>query len=873
MDNETEERLEYQYNACIKSLESKKEIERNDEDLENIQIYLNTLLYFRRLKLFDPVNVDNTVINISKVIKYVSIPKNNYVLKLGEKGNAFYLILKGKVSIMVAEYKKVYLNIEDYLIFLLKLYYFKENELLKEAMLLNKHKYAIEDDFEYFIKNIYVKQRQLENEVRKEIKAVKDNIKDLKDAKIESKNMFSENLTKMIEKIFPDVLNLPEIKMIKRKNNANNKTNTYVNYIFNNNFKENEVTPDKIISLINIDNYNVFEKGSYKPFSIPFYFQINTLERGKYFGHTALETNSKGSITIITLQDSSFGIIEKNDYFRLLSKINRELDMNFYSTLYNLPFFKDIAKTVFQRFYSSFFEYHLYKRNYLLYEMKKKTNLLYLINNGRFSIYINGNIIDLYNILIYLQTEKNNRINKNKFKIVDEEYKSKIKIVEKDEKDDIIYNRKFKTKEFNDAVSAHNEIYLGSFEGNMLIGLADYVNKKTSTSLFTIKIESNYCELYEITSQNFNTIITDYPATTDIIEDFEVMKLNLIISKIITYKNNFFNSLEKKEINNITQRRNIQEREKEISIYNKTQKSFKSYRINNKMFSSLNTEKNSRNNNGKFLFSGENNFLTTSYKNLGKTQIIDKNYSEKKKRMKIKEKILEKQNKEIFLLNTRDLKHKNKVRKFKNILLSSQGSNQTLSTNKDSSKRNEPKFFKNLSKPQPNINYFSKDFFVDKIKQALYINSLSKNPFNRKNMSKIKNEGKLMYINMFMNSNHYASEKVLLPKNDKNLNKIVNKSVGTTKKKLQHIYIKNKDNSIIDDEPIKTKNKQEYNINIIKQKIKEYNQKEKDILDKLKLNLNKMQNEIKSSSSYYTERQKLIESQKELNLNENNDIF
>ena len=871
MDNETEERLEYKYNACIKSLESKKEIERNDEDLENIQIYLNTLLYFRRLKLFDPVNVDNTVINISKVIKYVSIPKNNYVLKLGEKGNAFYLILKGKVSIMVAEYKKVYLNIEDYLIFLLKLYYFKENELLKETMLLNKHKYAIEDDFEYFIKNIYVKQRLLENEVRKEIKAVKDNIKDLKDAKIESKNMFSENLTKMIEKIFPDVINLPEIKMIKRKNNANNKTNTYVNYIFNNNFKENEVTPDKIISLINIDNYNVFEKGSYKPFSIPFYFQINTLERGKYFGHTALETNSKGTITIITLQDSSFGIIEKNDYFRLLSKINRELDMNFYSTLYNLPFFKDIAKTVFQRFYSSFFEYHLYKRNYLLYEMKKKTNLLYLINNGRFSIYINGNIIDLYNILIYLQTEKNNRINKNKFKIDDEEYKSKIKIVEKDEKDDIIYNSKFKTKEFNDAVSAHNEIYLGSFEGNMLIGLADYVNKKTSTSLFTIKIESNYCELYEITSQNFNTIITDYPATTDIIEDFEVMKLNLIISKIITYKNNFFNSLEKKEINNITQRRNIQEREKEIAIYNKTQKSFKSYRINNKMFSSLNTERNSRNNNGKFLFSGENNFLTTSYKNLGKTQIIDKNYSEKKKRMKIKEKILEKQNKEIFLLDTRDLKHKNKVRKFKNILLSSQGSNQTLSTNKDSSKRNEPKFFKSLSKPQPNINYFSKDFFVDKIKQALYINSLSKNPFNRKNISKIKNEGKLMYINMFMNSNHYASEKVLLPKNAKNLNKIVNKSVGTTKKKLQHIYIK--DNSIIDDKPIKTKNKQEYNINIIKQKIKEYNQKEKDILDKLKLNLNKMQNEIKSSSSYYTERQKLIESQKELNLNENNDIF
>ena len=240
--------------------------------------------------------------------------------------------------------------------------------------------------------------------------------------------------------------------------------------------------------------------------------------------------------------------------------------------------------------------------------------------------------------------------------------------------------------------------------------------------------------------------------------------------------------------------------------------------------------------------------------------------------MIIKEKILAKQNNEIFLLETRDLKHKNKVRKFKNVLFSSQGSKMILSTNKDIPIKNEPKFIKNLSKEKSNIHYFSKDFFVDRIKQALYINSFSKNPFKRKNMSRITNEGRLMYINMLVNTNHYASEKALLPKNEINLNKKVNKSVGAVKKTLQHIYIKNKNNNIIDDKGIKPKNKYEYNINKIKQKLKEYNQKEKVILDKLRLNLNKMQNEIKSSSSYYTERQKLIESQKELNLNQDNDI-
>ena len=71
MNNETDDNLEEKYNLCIKALESKKDHERNHEDIKNIQTYLNTLLYFRRLKLYDQINVNNTVKNISQVIKYV----------------------------------------------------------------------------------------------------------------------------------------------------------------------------------------------------------------------------------------------------------------------------------------------------------------------------------------------------------------------------------------------------------------------------------------------------------------------------------------------------------------------------------------------------------------------------------------------------------------------------------------------------------------------------------------------------------------------------------------------------------------------------------------------------------------------------------
>ena len=848
MNNEIDEKIEEKYHLCIKSLESKNEIEREKEDIKNIQSYLNTLFYFRRLKLFDPINVDNTVEKISKVIKYISIPKNNYVLKLGEKGNAFYLILKGKVAIMAAEYKKIYLTIEDYLIFLLKLFYFKEKELLKETIFLNKHKYMIEGNFEDFIKNIYIKQKNLEKEIRDEYK--KDN-----NIRRDKKNLFGENLIKMIEKIFSDLSESKE-----------QKGNIYLDYIFNNNFKENEVTPDKLISLVNIDHYSVYEKYLYKSFSIPFYFQINTLERGKYFGHTALETNSKGSITIITLQDTSFGIIEKNDYFRLLSRINRDLDMNFYSTLYNLPFFKNISKSVFQRFYSSFFDYHLYKRNKFLYKMNKKTNLLYLIKNGRFSIYIKGNMIELYDILIYLQTEKSKLLFKNNSS-KDEEQSYNFKIVEKDERDDLIYNNKFKSKEFSDAINAKKEIFLGNFEGNNLIGLADFVNKNNDLSLFNIKIESNLTELYEITRKNFNTIISDYSSANDIVNKFEIKKLDKLINIISAYKNNFFASLEFKEKENVSMRLNLIKKEKETAILNKTHKTLKIEKLKKNIFLSLDKIKKEKEVNKNNVNNCENRkYFISSLKEL-ENKMMKKNYSEKRKNLFIKEKILEKQNKELFLIETGDIEHKNNIFEMKKRFLSNQNSSKRfplkpIILNNINNNFNNKSYI-SLSKSNNNnnnkdkSNYFVTDFFVDKIKDALY-NS------RHNNISKMKNENKLFYINMFMNGkNNMSSRNLLLNGRNRNdaYKRKTNKSVGTIGNKIKT----NKEILTETNKLDRLKNKE--GNSVIKRLIEQYKEKKKNIIDKLKIDIEKLQFYIDKSNEYCINRQKYLETQNELNKN------
>jgi CRP-like cAMP-binding protein len=869
MNTETDDKIERKYNSCIKSLEKNMETERTSEDMQNIQTYLNTLFYFRRLKLFDPINVDNTISKISKVIKYVSIPKNNYVLKLGEKGNAFYLILKGKVSIMIAEYKKIYLTIEDYLIFLLKLFYFKEKELLKETIFLNKHRYMIEGKFEFFIKNIYFQQKKLE---REKIENKLENIK-IENSQKDKKSLFTENLMKMIEKIFPELCSSSEEKTIS--------DNFFLDYIFNNNFKENEVTPDKLISLIDIDNYSSYERYLYRPFSIPFYFQINVLERGKYFGHTSLETNSKGSITIITLEDSSFGIIEKNDYFRLLSKINRQLDNNFYSTLYNLPFFQNISKSTFQRFYSSFFEYHLYKRGTILYEMKQKTNIIYLINNGRFSIYIKGNIINICDILIYLQKEKFNRLNKNKNYLNDEEYNSKLKINEKDEKEELIYNKNFKSKEFNDAVFAQNEIYLGNFEGNNLIGLADFVNKKSNSSLFNIKIESNYCELYEISYHNFNIIVSDYPSVNELIEKYEIKKIDLLINKITSYKKIFFSSLNKRENDKILSRLDAQNKEKKIAILCKTQKSFKSEKINKNLCISDKFGKS--NIYGYYNQDLERNNWSISCRTLG-NNLVNKNLSEKKRRrMIIKEKILEKQNKETFLLENGDLNYRNQILNMRQKLYSqnnsNNNSNKRLSVNKISIAKENSNLIDKVQTKNINNNkqyFISNNFFTDKIKEVLYNNNTNANSYNTINnpFPRISNKKKLYYINMLMNGNNNASsKKILLDKKIKNMN---SKSVNKSFRKINQTnyltidmtkYPKHLENKIENNKIDSFKTIENFSKN--KQKIDEYKQKEKALYNELIINIKKMQYDINLT----LKRHKYIDSYTETNNDKKIDDF
>ena len=131
---------------------------------------------------------------------------------------------------------------------------------------------------------------------------------------------------------------------------------------------------------------------------------------------------------------------------------------------------------------------------------------------------------------------------------------------------------------------------------------------------------------------------------------------------------------------------------------------------------------------------------------------------------------------------------------------------------------------------------------------------------------------------MFMNESNCISSKKLLI-NNKNKEKIngikkVNKSVGTIRKKLNKLNSMKKFNEYSDGKEIKIENslfnnyRNQENFNKFKKKIEEYKKREKTIIDKLKININKMQANIDSSNIYNLNRKKLLETEKELNTNQ-----
>ena len=98
----------------------------------------------------NPSHLENTV----KIFHYMKKEKNEIIVKEGEKGDEFFLILKGKVAILVLEPKYYYMTEEEYILHLLKLKQNNENECIKQTIIQNQLIYPIEENFDILLEEL-----------------------------------------------------------------------------------------------------------------------------------------------------------------------------------------------------------------------------------------------------------------------------------------------------------------------------------------------------------------------------------------------------------------------------------------------------------------------------------------------------------------------------------------------------------------------------------------------------------------------------------------------------------------------------------------------------------------------------------------------
>jgi CRP-like cAMP-binding protein len=119
------------------------EILKNDyraiDESKKVMGYLKNMNDFVEILKRQNENYKETLINISYALQYVYLPEYKVLFRYGEKGDAFYIILKGRVNVIIPNQKEYILSKEEYIEYLCLLSHYGEKELLAKCLEMNKY--------------------------------------------------------------------------------------------------------------------------------------------------------------------------------------------------------------------------------------------------------------------------------------------------------------------------------------------------------------------------------------------------------------------------------------------------------------------------------------------------------------------------------------------------------------------------------------------------------------------------------------------------------------------------------------------------------------------------------------------------------------
>ena len=496
--------MEYLYD-CISELN--KPI--SERKTEKIIKYIKSLSPFMTLIKEELKKNSEYLENIIKIFHYIKKLKHKIIVREGEKGNEFFIILRGKVAILVLQPEYYNMTEEEYILHLLKLKKNNENECIKQTIMHNQLIYPVEENFDSLFKGLI--QRKTTGGVY----------------------LDNENILKKADEVS--------------------------NYLKLKNKEMKKISPNDYIKINKIDNsiieksgLNYDEKGNKRnKVVIMGYNLVNYFETGQTFGEVALENSSNKRIaTVIAIEDCDIVYIVKKEYNSLIKNSIERTIRNFYNVIYSFKLFKFITKYSFDRLYYNFFVYRKFNKGNFLINQNEECDNLYFIFKGEFEVFTERNIIEVNNLLI---------IYKKKLIDINPQFEKEYKIInDEKENDDLIINKRFKSNESNKILFEKRKINLGIFCKREIIGFSDccfiyekeYLNSgiihQKRKGCVTCKCLSINGETYNVTQEFFDKMIKDEHSIMRLKGETEIKKLKLFIEILEHHKKRLFDEIEYK---------------------------------------------------------------------------------------------------------------------------------------------------------------------------------------------------------------------------------------------------------------------------------------------------------------------------------------
>ena len=446
-----------------------------------------------RDQLSDPKEL---LLKISSHLKKEEIYQDNVIFYNGQLGKSFYLILEGEVSILIPyEYR---IKITDkqlfkYMSFLLQ---HKDYELIrlilesnstilndddyKENELYSKFKSVIDKALPLYMEtekissHDYVKRynffEDIENKnIMKKIKKIKKSTKPEKNKEKKEKKKKEEN---------------KDNKDIEKDDNQNNQkeTNSKEKDKKEKNKKKGSVdeTPEEKDSPKKTKNYYYNIETI---FTVWKYFEVVRLSKGKCFGELALQKEGKKrTATIITTQNSVFGILQKDVYQMFIKETMDKARKANVELLLKSKLFRGCNSEKFENNYFNCFKFMKKYKGEYLFKQGEERQFIFFIKKGEVQIELYSTCFNIDNIVENLGYS--------------EEDNSDLKELIKNQKKIELFcniNRKF------------NVII---FSGDA-IGLNDHIVSDNNEELVFSGLCVTYCELFALDKKVFNKMMDD----------------------------------------------------------------------------------------------------------------------------------------------------------------------------------------------------------------------------------------------------------------------------------------------------------------------------------------------------------------------------